>query len=185
MSTTTQPLAGTFAVDPVHSSFYFEVTHMGVGTFRASFDDVDARVVADDQGVRFEGAARVESISIRQPQEFRDHVVYGADFFDANRHPEIAFSSDDVLLSDDGTARVTGQLTIRGITKPFTSTGTYRPSVEDPYGNLRAGIELTATVDRRDWGMDWQAPLPKGGDALGYAVQLHTHVELVKQNGSQ
>lgn len=182
MSTTTHPFAGTFAADSVHSSFTFAITHMGVATFKASFDDFDVRVVADQQAIRFEGAARVESISIRDPKEFRDHVVYGADFFDAGHHPEITFRSDAVQLGDDGTAVVEGDLTIRGITKPFSANGTYRPLVEDPYGNQRTAVEFTAIVDRRDWGMDWQAPLPKGGDALGYEVNVTTNIELIMDN---
>jgi polyisoprenoid-binding protein YceI len=86
MSVATQPFTGTFVADPTHSSLAFTVRHMQVSTFRASFDDVDARIVADQQGVRFAGTARVESLAVKDP-DFRAHVVYGADFFDAGRHP--------------------------------------------------------------------------------------------------
>lgn len=181
MSVATQPLTGTFVADPVHSSFQFAVRHMKISTYRASFDDVSARIVADQQGIRLDVTVPVESISIKNPPEFRAHVVHGADFFDAGNHPEITFRSEDVELHDDGTVTVRGELTIKGITRPVVATGTYQPVVEDPFGSIRTGVELTATVDRREWSMGWQAPLPGGGDALGYEVTLSVQAELVKQ----
>ena len=182
MSVATQPITGTFVADPVHSSFQFAVKHMRVATYRASFDDADARVVADEQGIRLRVAVRVESISIKNPPEFRQHVVYGADFFDAGNHPEITFHSEDVQLSDDGAVTVRGDLTIKGITRLVTATGTYQPLVEDPFGSIRTAVEITATVDRREWDLSWQAPLPGGGDALGNDVTLSVHVELIKES---
>ena len=181
MSVATQPFSGTFVADPTHSSLTFAVKHMQVSTFRASFDDLDARIVADRQGIRFAGAARVESLCVKDP-DFRAHVVHSADFFDARRHPELTFRSDDVQLDDDGTFTARVELTIKGVTKPVAATGAYQPLVEDPYGSIRTAVELTATVDRRDWGMDWLALLPKGGDALSYDVQLTGHFELIQES---
>lgn len=182
MSISTQPFTGTFVADPAHSSFGFVVKHMKVASFSARFDDVDARVVADERDIRLEGAARVESVSIKNPPEFREHVVYGADFFDAGNHPEIAFRSSRVELGEDGSVRVEGELTIKGITKPVTATGTYQPPVEDPFGSVRTALELATTVDRRDWNMDWQMPLPGGGDVVGYDVRLSAHIEFIKES---
>lgn len=181
MSVVTQPLTGTFVADPVHSSFQFAVKHMKVATYRASFEDVQARVVADQQGIRLDVTTRVESISIKYPPEFREHVVNGADFFDAGNHPEITFSSEDVQLEQDHTVTVRGELTIKGIARPVVASGTYQPPIEDPFGSMRTAVELTATVDRRDWDMGWQAPLPGGGDALGYQVELSVHAQLIKE----
>jgi len=180
MTLSTQALVGTFAADPIHSSFQFTVRHMGVGRFSASFDDFNATVVADEQGVSVEGSVRVESVSIKQP-DFRAHVVQGADFFDGSNYPELSFRSTKVALNDDGTAQVDGELTIKGVTKPFSATGTHQPVTEDAFGGLRAGVDFEAVVDRRDWNFGWQAPLPKGGDAVGWQVTLTAHVELVKQ----
>ncbi len=137
--------------------------------------------MADDDRLQIDGRVRADSISITNPPEFREHVVNGADFFDAPAHPEITFRSGEVSVSDDGTFSGVGELTIRGVTKPITATGTYQPLVEDPYGSHRTAIEVTATVDRRDWGMDWQMALPNGGDALGYDVVLTAHIELIGQ----
>ncbi len=180
MPVATEELSGTFVADPDHSSFLFAVKHMKVSSFRAAFADVDARLVGDESGLVLEGRTRVESVSITNPPEFREHVVNGADFFDARNHPEIAFRSSEVELGEDGSARVAGELTIKGISRSVTATGTYQPPVEDPYGSTRTALELTATLDRRDWGMDWQMPLPKGGDVLGYEVELTIHLELVE-----
>ena len=180
MSASTQQLVGNFVADPIHSTFQFAVQHMGVSTFRSSFDDFEAKVTADEQGIRLDGVIKVESVGIKQP-DFRGHVVQGADFFDAGKYPEIRFSSSDVALSEDGTAVVNGELTIKGITKPFTAHGTYLPVTEDAFGGHRMGVDFETTVDRREWGLTWQAPLPKGGDALGTNVKLTAHVELVKQ----
>jgi polyisoprenoid-binding protein YceI len=181
MTIATQPFAGTFVADPVHSSVEFAVRHMKVSLFRARFEDVSARVVAGPDGVRLTGSVPVESVSIRSPREFREHVVHGADFFDAGNHPEITVRADDVTLHEDGTVSVRGELTLRGITRPVTATGTYQAPVEDPYGARRAALALTAAVDRREWGMDWQAPLPAGGDVLSYDVQLSAHLELIEE----
>jgi polyisoprenoid-binding protein YceI len=177
------PFTSTYTADPKHSSVRFSVTHMSVATFSASFDDVELRVRSGEAGILVEGAVRVESVSIKGPPEFREHVVYGADFFDARTHPRISFRSDDVSLGEDGTATVRGTLTIKRITRPFTATGTYRPPVADPWGSIRTGVDLTAVIDRRDWGMDYQLPLPGGGDALGYAVQVSAQIELVTDSG--
>lgn len=99
----------------------------------------------------------------------------------AQNHPEITFRSSRVELGEDGRADVEGELEIKGISRPVRATGTYQPPVEDPYGSVRTAIELSATVDRREWEMDWQMPLPKGGDVLGYEVELTVHLELIRQ----
>jgi len=183
MATATSIAGGTYTADPIHSSFQAGARHMGVGSFRTSFDDVAARLASDDDGVRLEGRAKVESISIRNPPEFREHVVNGADFFDATNHPEIVFTSSNVDLRADGSVELDGELVIKGIAKPLRATGTWREPVEDPYGGLRTALELRAVIDRRDWDITWQAPLPKGGDALGWDVTLDVHLELVKDAG--
>ncbi|HEX2087664.1 MAG TPA: YceI family protein [Solirubrobacteraceae bacterium] len=179
MSTATQPLTGTFVADPIHSSFQFAVKHMKVATFRAGFDDVEARF---SDGV-LEGRAKVDSVSVTNPPELREHLVNSTDFFDAGNHPEIVFRSTGVDLADDGTATVEGELTIKGITKPVTATGTYQAPVQDPYGGVRSALELTATLDRREWDLNWQAPLPSGDDVLAWDVTLSVNLELVQQEG--
>src|SRR5438067_6821059 len=182
MAVAAQPFTGAFVADRNHSSVLFSVQHIKVSRFRASFADVDARLAADEEGVRLEGRARVDSISIAEPPELREHVVSGTDFFAAGEHPEIRFRSSRVDLGDDGVIHVSGELDVRGVTRPIEASGTYRSPVVDPYGAGRAAIELAATIDRRDWGFDWQMALPDGDDVLGWEVELDVRLELVEEN---
>jgi polyisoprenoid-binding protein YceI len=181
MTTATQEFTGTFTADPHHSSFLFAVQHMEVSSFRATFGDVEARLERGASGISLEGRAPVASVSITDPPEMREHVVYGEEFFDARNHPEIVFCSTRVELAEDGGVALDGELEIKGTARPVTATGSYRPPIEDPYGASRAAIELRAVIDRRDWDMNWQLPLPAGGDALGYEVEVSIQLELVKQ----
>jgi polyisoprenoid-binding protein YceI len=181
LTTATQEFTGAFVADPVHSSLLFAVRHLMASSFRASFGDVEARLEGGESGLSLEGRAAVASVSITNPPEFREQVVYGEQFFDGRNHPEIVFRSTGVELAEDGGIAVHGELEIKGIARPVTATGTYRPPVEDPYGATRTALELSTVVDRRDWDMNWQLPLPAGGEALGYQVELSAHLELIKQ----
>jgi polyisoprenoid-binding protein YceI len=180
MPTAVQSLTGTYAADPIHSNFAFAVKYMGVSTFRGTLDDVSVTVTAGEQGIQIEGAAKVESISIRTPEQFRAHVL-GDDFFAADRHPEIAFRSTQVSLNEDGSAEVAGELTIKGVTRPASATGTWSAPTEDAMGNTRAHLHLETTVNRHDFGISWNAPLPKGGNALADDVTLTIDAALVAQ----
>ena len=181
MSTTaTHELQGTYAADGVHSVFGFSVLHNGISAFKGTMNDVTAELRAGE-GLELEGAAKVESISIVEPEQLRAHVL-SEEFFDAANHPEVSFRSQDVELSEDGRVRVEGELTIKGITKDITATGTYRGPVIGPDENQRAAFELAATFDRRDYGFDWQMELPGGGNALDWDITLNVHLELVKES---
>jgi polyisoprenoid-binding protein YceI len=177
MTTAVQPFAGTFQADTIHSSFGFAVEYAGAGKFRGTLDDVSATLTAGDDGLVLEGAARVESISIKDPAQFRAHVL-GSDFFDAENHPEVTFRSSSIELGEDGTARLDGELTIAGVTRPVAIAGTWSEPVAAAGGGVRAGLELATVIDRRDFGFDWQMELPGGGDALGYDVTLDVDIAL-------
>ena len=175
MTTATQ-LTGTYVADPIHSSFNFAVRYQGVSIFRGSLAEVDAKLTDG----RLEGAAKVESISIRTPEQFRAHVL-SAEFFDAENHPEVTFTSDAVELREDGTTSVEGELTIKGITRPVSATGTWTPPAGDAFGNTRAHLQLEAVVDRTEFDMNWNAPLPSGGKALANEVTLIVELSLIEQ----
>jgi len=177
MTTAVQPFAGTYQADPVHSSFGFAVEYAGTGKFRGTLGDVSATLSAGQDGLSLEGAARVESISIQQPEMFRAHVL-GPEFFDAESHPEVTFRSTKVELSEDGTARIDGELTIAGTTRSVAAAGSWAEPVRAAGGGLRAGIEVETVIDRRDFGFEWQMELPNGGDALGYDVMLEVNLAL-------
>ena len=170
--------AGTYRIDPVHSTVGFEVKHM-ISTFRGSFRDYDAKLVSADGTVRLDGSAGVASVDVRD--ENLDAHLQSPEFFDAERHPEIQFSSDRIEVADDGSLELEGELTIKGITKPIRAVGRFDHVEADMTGAPRIGLGLETTVDRREFGLNWNAPLPKGGFALGNDVKLVVHLELVPE----
>lgn len=180
MTTAVQIADGTYELDKPHTTVQFSVRHVGVATFRASFGDIDGRLVVENGSAELSASAAVKSVSIVEPPEFREHVVRGDDFFAADSHPQLTFRSTSVEFDEDGTATVSGDLSIRGVSGSVEARGTFSPPTEDPFGGTRVGLELAATIDRRAWGMDWQAPLPNGDDALGWDVEISAHLELTR-----
>lgn len=168
---------GTWQVDPVHSSLDFEVRHMVVSTFRGGFEEFDATVVSDDEGVRLSGVVKAGSIRVRD-ENLAAHLR-SAEFFDVERYPEIRFESTS-LRRDGDEVVVEGDFTIRDVTKRVEARGTVGDAHDDPYGGTRLGLELTTTVDRRDYGLNWNMALPKGGYALGNDVKLIVRLELTR-----
>jgi polyisoprenoid-binding protein YceI len=176
MTTAATPLSGTYTADPVHSSFGFAVRYQGVSLFKGTLGDVQA-TLADG---RLEGTGKVESISIRTPEQFRAHVL-SAEFFDAENHPDVTFVSTSIDIADDGKATVAGDLTIKGITKPVQATGTWIAPTADAFGNTRGHLELEAVIDRTQWDMNWNVPLPSGGNVLSNDVTLTIELSLLAQ----
>ena len=174
MSTATAALAGSYTADPVHSSFGFSVRYQGVSVFKGTLDEVTATLTDG----RLEGSAKAESISIRTPDAFRQHVL-GPEFFDAANHPDVTFVSTSSDLREDGTAVVEGELTIKGITHPVTAAGRWTAPEADAFGSTRAHLTLEATVDRTAYEMHWNMPLPSGGNALANEVTLTVDLSLV------
>lgn len=174
--TTVTTLRGTYAADPVHSSFGFAVRYQGVSLFKGTLSEVEAGLTDG----RLEGRAKVESISIRTPEQFRAHVL-SDEFFDAEHHPYVTYIANDVELHEDGTAKVHGELTIKGITRPVAAEGTWTAPEADAFGSTRGHLNLEATIDRTEFGMNWNAPLPSGGKALANEVTLTVELSLVEQ----
>jgi polyisoprenoid-binding protein YceI len=173
---TDTPLSGSFEADPVHSSFGFAVRYQGVSIFRGSLTEVEASL----RDGRLEGAAKVDSISIRTPEQFRAHVL-SSEFFDAANHPEVTFVSTTLAVDGSGAASVAGDLKIKGITRPVAATGRWTAPAADAFGNARAHLALEAVIDRTEWDMGWNMALPSGGDALDNAVKLTIELSLVDQ----
>ena len=164
---------GTWTVDPVHSSVGFAVRYTGTITFRGEFGDFDA-TLADGT---LEGAARVASVEVDDPN-LAGHLQT-PDFFDAERHPELRFSSNDLRV-EGGRVAATGELTMKGVTKPVELTGTFSGPVTDAYGNERIGIDLQTIVDRHDFGISWNMELPDGSPALADDVTVTANLALVQ-----
>jgi polyisoprenoid-binding protein YceI len=168
--------AGTWAVDPVHSSIAFAVAHNGVTTFRSGFDKYDAHLVGGEEP-RLEGTVEVEGIRIEE-EMLKGHLL-SPEFFDVQRFPQLRFTSSELSVGEDGSLRIRGELEIHGETRRVEAGGRFAQLGEDLAGKKRVGLSLEATVDRRDFGLDWQAELPSGGDVLDYAVTINVDLELV------
>ena len=175
-TTTIAPAGTTWAADPVHSDVAFEVEYAGVSTFRGSFRDFDASL----EGSTLAGSARVASVDVKDEQ-LSGHLQ-SPDFFDAERHPEILFSANELTLADDGAVSGSGELTIKGVTRPVELKGRLAsaPSV-DPFGRERLGLTLETAIDRNDFGVTWNAPNQSGGNYLGDEVTLKADLAFVKQ----
>jgi polyisoprenoid-binding protein YceI len=173
----TQIPAGTWAIDPVWSSLEFEVRKIGLIPIKGRVPGFTGMIVGGEQPV-IEGT--VDASSITTFDETRDGHLQSPDFFDAVRYPELRFESTAVDFDGDELV-VSGDLTIKGTTKPVELRGTYLGAGADPYGNDRIGLELEATVDRTDFGLNWNAPLPAGGFLLPNDVVLRATFAAVRQ----
>jgi len=176
MATATQQLQGTYVLDPVHSSASFAVKHMVVSTFRGRFEKFDATLTDG----RLVGTVDVGSIVVKDAN-LAAHLQ-SPEFFDAERHPELRFESSEIRPTGEGDEIVVdGELTIKGITKPVEARGTLEgPAVT--FGDVnKVGLTLEAIIDRTEFGLNWNAPLPKGGFALANDVKLIVELELAEQ----
>ena len=173
MSVATAVPAGTWTADKVHSTIGFEVEHM-VATFRGRFEDYDAQLVDG----KLVGSVAVPSVKVYD--ENLEAHLQSPDFFDAQLHPELRFESRDLEIDDEGNLTLEGDLEIKGIAKPVTARGRYVHVEADMGGGERIGLALEATVDRREFDLNWNAPLPKGGFVLGNDVTLVVALEFVK-----
>jgi polyisoprenoid-binding protein YceI len=177
-STITQIPAGTWSADKVHSSVGFAVKHMVVSTFRGRFEDFDATLVTGEDGtLRLEGAVKADSIVVKD-ENLAAHLK-SPEFFDTDRYPEITFAST-LVRSEGDELIVDGELTIKGHTRPIEARGTITEPVVTLGDIEKIGVELEATVDRTEYGLNWNAPLPKGGFALDNDVKLVVSLELLK-----
>jgi polyisoprenoid-binding protein YceI len=180
MSTTTDtrqslPL-GTWALDPVHSTIGFEVNYLA-GTFRGQFRDVTARLEPGETP-SLSGSARVASVDVKD-ENLAAHLQT-PDFFDTERYPELSFESSEINR-DEVRITVRGGITIKGVEKPVELTGTISGPITDAYGHERIVLKLETTVDRTEFGVNWNVPLPDGKPALANEVKLVAELYFVKE----
>jgi polyisoprenoid-binding protein YceI len=181
MSTETinqQVPAGVWTVDPVHSAIHFAITHNGIATYRSGFEDYSVTLTGGEVP-KLEGSVQIDSIEIDEAQ-LKGHLM-SPDFFDAERFPQVKFSSTELSVEDDGSVRLAGEFELHGETRRVEATGRFGQLGADMGGNERVGLSLAAAVDRRDFGIDWNAELPKGGNVLEYEVAINVELELVAQ----
>jgi len=169
--------AGTWSLDPVHSSVDFEVSYLA-GTFKGEFHEIGAELTVDAERASLEGTAKVASVDVRD-ENLSAHLQ-SPDFFDAERHPELRFSAEEIRLDGDRKVSVAGELTIKGVTRPVTVTGTVTAPLVDPYGNERIGLNLATKIDRTDFGVNWNNPLPSGEPSLANDVTILAELQFVR-----
>ena len=180
MSTTTDRQAlpvGTWELDPVHSTIGFEVDYMG-GAFRGHFREATAKLEAEGGTPVLTGSAKVASADLKD-ENLTAHIQ-SPDFFDAERFPELSFESSEIDRAGDQIT-VRGGITIKGVEKPVELTGTIADPITDYTGNEKLSVKLDTTVDRTEFGVNWNTPLPDGKPALADEVKLSAELFFVKE----
>lgn len=187
MSTTTIPttVSGTYAIDPSHSRIGFVARHAMVTKVRGSFNEFEGSGYFDaEQPERSHLELTIQANSIDTRNADRDGHLKSNEFFDMETYPEITFASTAVEKIDDENYRVTGDLTIKGTTKPVTVDFEYTGAAKDPFGNQRLGFEGKTVVNRKDFGVSWNAALETGGVLVSEKVTLEFEVSAIRANES-
>ncbi len=164
---------GTWTGDATHSSVEFAVKHLGISMVRGTFSDFDATLTGGDTPT-LSGTIRLASVSTKDEQ--RDAHLLSPDFFDADRYPEAAF--EGTLVSPEVAV---GSFTLKGVTKEIELSASLSGPGRDPYGNERIGVDLEGEIDRNDYGVSFNAPLPGGGMLLGEKVKILASLSFVKE----
>ncbi len=166
---------GTFTLDPTHTTIGFIVRHAMVTKVRGQFNDFESTINGDSV------SATIKTASIDTNNAERDAHVKGEDFFNVEQFPEMTFKSTSFDVDDNGNGTVTGDLTIKGITKPVTLDVETEGTAEDPFGNLRLGFEAKTKINRTDFGIDFNAPLNTGGVMLSDEIKIEIDGSAIKQ----
>lgn len=171
-----------WSFDFAHTDIAFSVTHMMVTDVAGKFNKYEGTFYSDksdftDAKISF----TIDVKSINTENEKRDNHLRSADFFDIEKYPSITFQSTSIKKSGKGKYKLTGNFTMIGVTKPITLDVVHKGTIKDPWGGTRAGFKLTGKIDRNNWGLKYNSPLPTGGVVIGYDVNLICNVELIKK----
>ena len=182
MTTAAPARTSTWSIDPTHSIAEFAVKHLVVTTVKGRFRDLDGTIEID--GAQPENSsveAKIAVASVDANVEARDADLRSDNFFSADKFPHITFKSTRVERLGDERFRLTGELTIRDVTKEVVLDGEYEGQIDDPYGNRRAGFTATTQISRREFGVKWNQLLETGGAVVGDNVQITLHLEAIRQ----
>jgi polyisoprenoid-binding protein YceI len=171
-----------WVIDPAHTEIHFKAKHLVISTVTGSFGKFEGTAISSDENFTdpvIEFSADVNSISTNQ--DYRDTHLKSADFFDAGNFPTLNFKSTGFKKISDSEAILTGDLTIRGTTKSVDLKVDLGGHVVDPYGNLKAGFELSGKVNRKEFGLTWNALTETGNMVVGDEIRILANVELQKQ----
>lgn len=179
---TTQDLVGHWTIDPAHSRIGFSSRHAMVARVRGAFNEVTGEVTVDPADpARSSATIRVQMDSVDTRNAQRDEHLRSADFFNVAEHPEMVFISHQIDEVEDNSFIVNGELTIRGITRLLSVPLELIGMDTDPNGQVRAGLEGSRRIDRRDWDVTWNTPLDSGGVLVSDKISLEFEISLVKQ----
>jgi polyisoprenoid-binding protein YceI len=179
--TTLAELAGTWTIDPSHSRIGFVARHAMVTKVRGAFNEVEGTAVVDgDEVAKSSATVTIQATSIDTRNEQRDAHLRSNDFLALDEYPEITFVSTEVTPTGPTSLDVTGDLTVRGVTRPVTVPFEFEGAVTDPFGNLRAGFEGSVAINRKDYGITWNAALEAGGVLVSDKVTLEFEVSAIK-----
>lgn len=172
----------TYQLDPVHSSVGFIVKHMMIAKVHGTFEKLSGKLVFDKNDITKASAeATIEAASINTREPQRDTHLRSPDFFDVEKFPLLTFKSKIVTSSSDGDLKVTGDLTIRGITKQVTlDVEGPTDELKDPYGNLKIGLSATTKIKRKDFGLTWNAALEAGGVLVGDDITITLDLQFAR-----
>jgi len=173
------PSAGSYQIDPTHSSLELVARHLVVTKVRSRFTSWSAQLAIAENPTESTLAVTIEMDSFSSGDDSRDGHVQGADFFDVEQFPSATFRSTTISPVSSDTWSVIGDLTIKGVTAPATLEVTFGGVVTDPFGNDKALFSAEATLNREDWGIIWNAPLEAGGVLVSKNVQLELEVQAV------
>ncbi len=175
------PAPVAYAIDPAHATAQFKVRHLMVSNVRGELGAVSGEVVWDPAAPeRSRVTARIDATGLDTRNADRDAHLKSTDFLDVANHPAITFASTAVRPGAAGTYEVDGELTIRGTTRPVTLAVEVSDEIRDPWGNAKRGIVATARLDRRAFGLTWNAVMESGGIVVGEAVDVTIEAELVR-----
>ena len=175
--------AAPWELDPVHTGVHFKVRHLMISSVRGEFEKVSGKVVYDEADVTKSAAdITIDAASVNTRAAERDKDLRSPNFLDVAKHPTIAFKSKRVEKAGDGTLKMTGDLTIRGVTKEVVLTvDGPTPAIKDPWGNYRVGGQATTKINRKDFGLVWNATLETGGVVVGDEVEITIDVEIYRK----
>ncbi|MFJ7725809.1 YceI family protein [Neobacillus sp. NPDC097160] len=170
-----------WALDPAHSSVDFSVRHMMIANVKGTFNSFNATIEADPADLTTANIEfSVETASVDTRNKDRDGHLVSADFFDVENHPNMTFKSTSIEKTDEGEYNVTGDLTLRGVTKQETFAVIFEGQGKDPWGNEKAGFSAQGTVNRSDYGLVWNAALETGGVLVGDKVKINLQIQAAK-----
>lgn len=168
-------------IDTAHSAVHFTVRHMMISNVRGEFQKLEGTINFDEEHPENTTVdIRIDASSINTREAQRDAHLRSADFLDVENHPYITFKSTRVERTGDLTAKLYGDLTIRGVTKPVVLDVEHTGIVTNPWGNLSAGFEASTKINRKEWGLTWNQALEAGGVLVGDEIKINIEVELVK-----